>query len=411
MTAGFMRRSLSDFVPLLLGDGGLPEILDEIRTELSVGIAWRELDTGNVVCRGDPVFEERMLSFPLQEIVRIYVSYEVDVSGNVVGRLVLDRPKGLSGPPRELLEDSLSVLRLFYRQRLAENRLKTRYRNEFVQDLIYGRVYHEEEIRNRARAFHWKLEGDGVICLVVSSEWEETDREGADKERANGSASDEALLNGFNLIQSRVLAFFPKSIYARLPDSLIVLLSIQIPEDRGREARLRDFRGALREVLESALHDARERCGIRFFASAGGWRSRPILAHQSYQEARQAQMILRSGISHHDFVFWEQLGGSRMIAILADLEPAREFCRETLAPLLEEARDGEELIHTLLCVEECGGDLGRAAKTLSLHYNTLRYRLRRIHEILDLAAHDGERRFNLSLALRIHRVLSRNRTA
>ena len=405
-----MRRSLSDFVPLLLGDGGLPEILDEIRAELSVGIAWRELDTGNVVCRGAPVFEERMLSFPLREIVRIYVSYEVDVSGNVVGCLVLDRPKGLSGPPRERLEDSLSVLRLFYGQRLAESRLKTRYRNEFVQDLIYGRVYHEEEIRNRARAFHWKLEGDGVVCLVVSSEWEGTDKEGSNREKANGSASDEALLNGFNLIQSRVLAFFPKSIYARLPDSLIVLLSLQLPEDRGREARLRDFRGTLREVLESALHDARERCGMRFFASAGGWRSRPILAHQSYQEARQAQMILRSGISHQDFVFWEQLGGSRMIAILADMEPAREFCRETLAPLLQEARDGEELIHTLLCVEECGGDLGRAAKTLSLHYNTLRYRLRRIHEILDLAAHDGERRFNLSLALRIHRVLSGNRT-
>ncbi len=405
-----MRRSLSDFVPLLLGDGGLPEILDEIRAELSVGIAWRELDTGNVVCRGDPVFEERMLSFPLREIVRIYVSYEVDVSGNVVGCLVLDRPKGLSGPPQERLEDSLSVLRLFYGQRLAESRLKTRYRNEFVQDLIYGRVYHEEEIRNRARAFHWKLEGNGVVCLVVSSEWEGTDKEGSNREKANGSASDEALLNGFNLIQSRVLAFFPKSIYARLPDSLIVLLSLQLPEDRGREARLRDFRSTLREVLESALHDARERCGMRFFASAGGWRSRPILAHQSYQEARQAQMILRSGISHQDFVFWEQLGGSRMIAILADLEPAREFCRETLAPLLQEARDGEELIHTLLCVEECGGDLGRAAKTLSLHYNTLRYRLRRIHEILDLAAHDGERRFNLSLALRIHRVLSGNRT-
>ena len=177
-----MRRSLSDFVPLLLGDGGLPEILDEIRAELSVGIAWRELDTGNVVCRGDPVFEERMLSFPLREIVRIYVSYEVDVSGNVVGRLVLDRPKGLSGPPRERLEDSLSVLRLFYGQRLAESRLKTRYRNEFVQDLIYGRVYHEEEIRNRARAFHWKLEGDGVVCLVVSSEWEGTDKEGSNRE-------------------------------------------------------------------------------------------------------------------------------------------------------------------------------------------------------------------------------------
>ena len=127
-----MRRSLSDFVPLLLGDGGLPEILDEIRAELSVGIAWRELDTGNVVCRGAPVFEERMLSFPLREIVRIYVSYEVEVSGNAIGLLVLDLPKGGPGPLPECLEDCLSVLRLFYGQRLAESRLKTRYRNEFI---------------------------------------------------------------------------------------------------------------------------------------------------------------------------------------------------------------------------------------------------------------------------------------
>ena len=100
-----------------------------------------------------------------------------------------------------------------------------------------------------------------------------------------------------------------------------------------------------------------------------------------------------------------------MIAMLADMEPAREFCRQTLAPLLRESRGGEELIHTLLCVEECGGDLRQAAKSLSLHYNTLRYRLRRIQEILDLSPHDGERRFNLSLALRLHRVLSKNRTA
>ena len=394
-----MKRSLSDFLPLLLKDEGLPEIIDEIRAELSFGVAWRELDTGNVLCRGNPTFEERMLSFPLREIVRIYVSYEVEVSGNAIGLLVLDLSKGGPGPLPECLEDCLSVLRLFYGQRLAESRLKTRYRNEFVQDLIYGRIYHEEEVRNRARAFHWKLDG-GIVCLIISPELAE----------ATGAALDEALLNGFNLIQSRVLAFFPKSVYARLPDSLVVVLPLGLPEDRGRETRLRDFRAALREVMESALHDARDRCGIRFFASAGSWREKPILVHQSYQEARQALMILRGEMSQQDFVFWEQLGGSRMIAMLADMDPAREFCRQTLAPLLRESRGGEELIHTLLCVEECGGDLRRAAKALSLHYNTLRYRLRRIQEILDISPHDGERRFNLSLALRLHRVLSKNRT-
>ena len=59
-----MRRSLSDFAPLLPGDEGLPEILEEIRGELSVGVAWRELGTGKVI-----------------------------------GCLALDRPNGLSGEP------------------------------------------------------------------------------------------------------------------------------------------------------------------------------------------------------------------------------------------------------------------------------------------------------------------------
>ena len=98
-----MRRSLSDFAPLLPGDEGLPEILEEIRGELSVGVAWRELGTGKVI-----------------------------------GHLALDRPNGLSGEPLGG-EGCLSALRLFYGQRLAGSRLKARYRNELVQDLIFSR--------------------------------------------------------------------------------------------------------------------------------------------------------------------------------------------------------------------------------------------------------------------------------
>ena len=99
-----MRRSLSDFAPLLPGDEGLPEILEEIRGELSVGVAWRELGTGKVI-----------------------------------GCLALDRPTGLSGEPLGGGEGCLSALRLFYGQRLAGSRLKARYRNELVQDLIFSR--------------------------------------------------------------------------------------------------------------------------------------------------------------------------------------------------------------------------------------------------------------------------------
>lgn len=60
------------------------------------------------------------------------------VHGKVIGHLALDRPNGLSGEPLGG-EGCLSALRLFYGQRLAVSRLKARYRNELVQDLIFSR--------------------------------------------------------------------------------------------------------------------------------------------------------------------------------------------------------------------------------------------------------------------------------
>ena len=44
-----------------------------------------------------------------------------------------------------------------------------------------------------------------------------------------------------------------------------------------------------------------------------------------------------------------------MIAILADLEPAREFFRETMAPLLQEARDGKDYSMTHSCYDPVDG--------------------------------------------------------
>ena len=75
------------------------------------------------------------------------------------------------------------------------------------------------------------------------------------------------------------------------------------------------------------------------------------------------------------------------------------------ALLQHDARRGSDYVETLAVYLECGGNHEQAAKTLIVHRSTLKYRLRRIHEISghDLADHDT--RFHLELAARAWRTL------
>jgi DNA-binding PucR family transcriptional regulator len=77
------------------------------------------------------------------------------------------------------------------------------------------------------------------------------------------------------------------------------------------------------------------------------------------------------------------------------------YVRDWLGPLIDyDARKDSELVVTLSGYLECGGSYDGAAKALSVHRSTLRYRLERIREVLGHDLGDPDTRFNLQLATR-----------
>jgi PAS domain S-box-containing protein len=73
--------------------------------------------------------------------------------------------------------------------------------------------------------------------------------------------------------------------------------------------------------------------------------------------------------------------------------------RRTLGPLLEHParRNREKLIETLAVYLQSVGSLETTARRLGIHINTLRERVRRIEEALQLDLHDARHRVNLQL--------------
>jgi purine catabolism regulator len=99
------------------------------------------------------------------------------------------------------------------------------------------------------------------------------------------------------------------------------------------------------------------------------------------------------------------LGALRLILPISatDAAAVTDFCRDTLAPLLEAEGRDDALLATLEAYFAANSNLTEAARRLGLHRNTLMYRLHRIEDLLGGSLEDADRRLALQLALLIRR--------
>ncbi|MBQ7262362.1 MAG: hypothetical protein IJR14_01455, partial [Synergistaceae bacterium] len=128
------------FTEILLGDEGMQGILEAIREDIDVSVAWKGPSSSTALCSGDELFCERASTWPLQELTRIYASWSVSVAGRVMGCLLADVPAERRDEADEKIEDGISAIRLFYGQTLAQDRLKSEWRNDLVHDLLHNRI-------------------------------------------------------------------------------------------------------------------------------------------------------------------------------------------------------------------------------------------------------------------------------
>jgi purine catabolism regulator len=127
---------------------------------------------------------------------------------------------------------------------------------------------------------------------------------------------------------------------------------------------------------------------------------------RGYQEARFALASAPSGGSRGAVATVEDLGSHRLLLALQEDAALEAFSRGLLGPIRAyDERQHGELVHSLRVFLEHNGNWESAARALTVHRHTLRYRIRRVVELtgrnLDLAAD----RVEFWLALKADEVL------
>lgn len=120
---------------------------------------------------------------------------------------------------------------------------------------------------------------------------------------------------------------------------------------------------------------------------------------------KEAAVALRSAVdnrSHNDPHYFDRLGLGRALMQWAEIDWVKPVVHEALAPLLaQEPNRRRESLRTLRTYLDTGRSIGDTARRLHLHRNSVRYRVQRMEELLDINLDDPDERLFIELGCRL----------
>lgn len=302
------------------------------------------------------------------------------------GRLVVfDSARVMSSADLTILERAATVAAVSLTKEIAVTAVESKYRGDFLRDVLSGRAGAAPDVVAHARSLGWDIARPLVVTVAAL----ETENAPPMTLGYQGPAEVERFTDAWRRVLSRKDPTAPVVGFAA---EVVALLPVA--PDRSTQ-----------EVVRSAV--------ARVVGDGGGGRrpfatgvSRVVTSPEglpaAYEQARKALHVGRQlhgprAVSHFD-----DLGVFRLLSLIEDSGELTSFVDETLGDLAsatsEEARDLRETLQMLL---DTNLNVAETARRLHFHYNTLRYRIGKLERMVGPFTTDPHLRLDLALALRV----------
>ena len=287
----------------------------------------------------------------------------------------------------ELRAASLAVSVELSRRKLEQD-IEWRYRDEFIQDILYNNIPNRDAIYYRGQLWGWNLRHPHMVVVITTDET--------------------SLAGQKNMVHAhwrQVIAHYlakhePSVVVGENRDQLILLIPME-----GRERRLN--KGCVKRIIEN-LRLTMAIMLPDFSFSVASWRFYQSVSelYRAYQEAKVALEIKRLLQQRNQLIFFDELGAVRFIYNQGE-QDLIEYYEETLGPLDEHDKlNNTTFMETLAAFLQASGDPAKAAETLFIHVNTLRYRLKQIEELLQQDVRQLNVQANLYIAYQVKAILN-----
>lgn len=274
---------------------------------------------------------------------------------------------------------SLCSLQIKKKKEIKQERV--RFKSAFLFDLLYGNLKKRDDILAYGSIWDWDLLRPHAVLVFSIKDFNYYSPDRQLIQTLFYTVEQALIQNGMEPItfskQNEVIVIFPKS------------------SDEVEPNKEKDFISyIMTQTKKTDLMD-RVACGI------GKTYETPEELFKSYQEAKVAFEL--GQLLQIDMPVFNNMGLERIL-YKHDLQDLKEFYHYVLGDLLIYDENSGELMYTLENLAKYQFDLKQTSESLFLHRNTLRYRIKKIEEILDIKLDDLNNRLNIIAALKIKQL-------
>jgi len=396
-----LHRALTAIV---LEGGDLPQIAEEVARLLDASVLMCTPD-GRVQAEGGD--REAFAALPLfdptgrfrVEQLRLGVQRPPDgrpgelamasiiAGGTDHGRIAAFCPGVLLPPGIQALERAATVAALAITKQLAVAAVESKYRGDFLRDVLTGRAGDPAAVVEHCASLGWDVDRPMVI-VVAELDPDDPQRPippppvalRSPQERFTGAwlqvlrTRDRAApVVGFS---SEVVALLPVSTEPDSTAKAVDAVVTAVAGDRGG-GRRSFCAGVSRLVMDAAR------------------------IPEAYAEARKAVAVGRRVHGRGSVSHFDSLGVHRLLSLVPDTAELHAFAVEVLGALARDAPEAADLRHTLQTLLDTNLNVAETARILHFHYNTLRYRIGKLERIVGPFTTDPALRLDVALALQV----------
>ncbi|MFW5995919.1 MAG: PucR family transcriptional regulator [Halanaerobiaceae bacterium] len=335
------------------------EIIENRYCPYSIVQALKEEGFIEKLARSDtPVFLE---GGQFSDVIRRLVC-EVTVRGDIKGFIaLLEDNRELNFRDKRILKFVTRVAAAELAKENAVSKARGKLNDDFLRDLVEGNIANLESAKNRARTLNWNIcDGFQLICIKA-------DEEGKELSRHRRS------------VRSILMESFPGVQVSISENEITVLLT-----------------GVREAATDSGLEKLKDYCRKNGLTAAVS-RVAPALDCIKYcfQEANRAFEISNKLEQEKVLNFYSNL---QLYDAVDDI--GQKNLNSNLEKIIEHDKENNsDLLETLRTYYACGQNMNKTADILYVHRNTVKYRLDKIKNMLELDIQDHKNRLHLELSL------------
>ncbi|QXJ25364.1 PucR family transcriptional regulator ligand-binding domain-containing protein [Actinomadura graeca] len=426
-------------VQIVLCGGGLQEVVDEVATLLDVAVVVLDGEQRVLAGAGPEEHVQAMRAFDAGRHTACgrggcgitgahgtsdHLVVPVVAGGFDHGRIIAFSPAGnLRGTDLGILERAATVAALVVTKQQAVAAVESKYRADFLRDILAGRAGDDDRVVAHCDGFGWDLDRPVVVLVaeldgrprgVVPPPAESPEGRPAARDGRRRGAEPDPGTRGVRgaeerSAQERLAAAWTTAVRRHDKGAAVASFAHEvvaiIGADGGDPAELSS--GPVQAMVKEAASVFAEHLAVRRTFSTGISRTvtTPAALPEAYEQAVKAVRVGRQLHGAGARAHFDQLGVYRLLSLVSDPDELHAFVRETLGDLATD--DEPELVdlrRTLQVLLETNLNVAETARRLHFHYNTLRYRIGKLERMLGAFTEDAHLRLNLTLALHVLRM-------